>query len=270
MTPLEWLVPWEPSAAVMLVFAAAAVLFLRGAAREGAGRCRAFSFWSGFALMYAAVQTQFDYYAEHAFFIHRIQHLALHHLGPFLIALARPGPVLAAGMPARWRRPWPKSLLRAAGFLNGPAVAALLFSGLILFWLVPRIHTVAMLDWRLYRLMNWGMAVNGLMFWSAALSPARPAFPRVLMLLAVIPPQIAAGALLFLAPRDLYPVYALCGRAFAGLGALADQQAGGLVLWAGGAMMSVAAVLVVISSRASSPETSFPPAARACALRRGA
>ena len=50
-------------------------------------------------LLYVSLHTQLDYYAEHQFFIHRLQHLVLHHLGPFLIVLSSPGTTLLAGMP---------------------------------------------------------------------------------------------------------------------------------------------------------------------------
>lgn len=65
------------------------------------------------------------------------------------------------------------------------------------------------------------------------------------MMLALVPPQIVTGALLFLSPRDFYPVYSLCGRAFANLSPLADQQLGGLILWISGPMMSVIGILIV-------------------------
>ncbi len=53
----------------------------------------------GVVLIYAVVQTHYDYLSQHMFFFHRLQHLVLHHLGPFLIALGVPGAALWAGMP---------------------------------------------------------------------------------------------------------------------------------------------------------------------------
>jgi putative membrane protein len=65
------------------------------------------------------------------------------------------------------------------------------------------------------------------------------------MMLAVVPPQIVMGALLFFVAHPLYEVYALCGLIFPGLSQLEDQQLGGLLLWVHGAMMSVAGILLV-------------------------
>ena len=74
------------------------VLGARRLARQGRAPSvwRTLSFFTGLLLCYAVIHTQFDYYARYMFFMHRIQHLVLHHLGAFLIALANPLPVLAA------------------------------------------------------------------------------------------------------------------------------------------------------------------------------
>jgi len=50
--------------------------------------------------------------------------------------------------------------------LQHPVLAPFLFVGLLYFWLIPQIHTRVMLDANLYELMNWSMAINGVMFWS--------------------------------------------------------------------------------------------------------
>jgi putative membrane protein len=147
-----------------------------------------------------------------------------------------------------------------------------MFVGLILFWLIPSIHFVAMLDVRLYRVMNWSVALNGLFFWNLVLNnfSLRPAglsaSARIAMMLAIIPPQIMIGALLFMTPHELYPIYTLCGRIFS-MTPLVDQQIGGIILWIHGAMMSVVGILVVAANewikqpiRASMLAASLTPA----------
>ena len=233
-----WLFPWDFSPTVLVTAMLAGVWYWhRGA---DLSRWRRVSFWFGWAAMYAALQSGLDYYAQHAFFVHRIQHLLLHHAAPFLIALGLPVPSCQNRHTAS---PWPRQFAH-------PWITAALFNGLVLFWLLPAVHFPAMLDWRYYRMMNWGMAINGLMFWILVLRGAAPGWPRVgdgqrlAMILAVVPVQIAIGALIFAATNDLYPNYALCGRAF-GMTALEDQQLGGLILWIPGAMMSVIGVLLI-------------------------
>ena len=96
-------------------------------------------------------------------------------------------------------------------FIQHPAVAPVLFVGLIYLWLIPAIHTRVMLDLRLYDLMNWTMAVDGIFFWCLILDP-RPKPParigiglRALLVLAVEPFQMILGAVLSLSMIDYYP-----------------------------------------------------------------
>lgn len=253
-----WLVPWEPSPTVVLCIATSAVLYLRGCRVRRTSVPRQIAFWSGLALLYIALHTRLDYYAEHAFFVHRIQHLMLHHLGPFLIVLSYPGTTLYAGVPLAWRRRWLRPALdwapvrKTLDVLLHPAVAAFLFVGLIYFWLIPAVHFDAMLDVRLYRIMNWGMALDGLMFWWLVLDH-RPAPParlapgvRILLTIGVIPPQIVLGAVIGLSSHDFYTVYSVCGRAFTNISPIMDQHLGGLILWIPGSMMSVIGALVAL------------------------
>lgn len=260
MNPLQWLVPWEPSLAVAIATVVMALLFIKGG-----GRCRLrfrqkLYFWTGLLTLYAVAHTQIDYYAEHAFFIHQLQSLVLHQLGPFLIALARPWAVLSAGMPQAIRRLIQRiSVLRSMRWtLNAlfhPAAAVLVFAGLTIFWLLPSVHFIAMLDWRVYRLMNWSMVLNGLMFWGLVLDSRSQWSPgsRITTMLAAAPPQILMGILIFFTPRELYPIYTLCGRAFTGMSPLTDQQLGGLILWMHGTMMSVIGILIVIRRELRQP-----------------
>jgi putative membrane protein len=188
--------------------------------------------------------------------MHRLQHLVLHHLGPFFIALSYPGAALRAGIPFSWRQRWLKPVLDkpsariALRVLFNPIVAVTLFVGLIYFWLLSPIHFKAMLDWRLYRVMNWSMVIDGLLFWWLVLN-SRPAPParlapgrRILIVIAAIPPQIMLGAYIFFTPHELYPIYSICGRAFTWISPMRDQQIGGLLLWIPGSMMSVIGALI--------------------------
>ncbi len=258
MTLLYWLQPWEPSPTVMICTLLAAVLFVRGKRHARVSLARQISFWFGLGALYVVLHTRLDYYFEHEFFMHRAQHLVLHHLGPFFIALAYPGAALRAGIPFRWRQRFVRPALAARpvrvalDIVMHPVVAVGLFVGLIYFWLFSPIHFIAMLDWRLYRVMNWSMVIDGLLFWWLVLD-SRPAPParlspgkRVLVVIAAIPPQIVLGAFIFFTPHELYPVYSICGRAFTWLSPMRDQQIGGLLLWIPGSMMSVVGALVAL------------------------
>ena len=260
MNPLQWLIPWETSISVVIITAVTAMIFIRGCLR-----CKLFFrqklyFWAGLLSLYVVSHTQVDYYAEHEFFVHQLQSLVLHHLGPFFIVLACPKEALSAGFPMAGKRlirmvsGW-KPVHCLVNLLSHPVAAVIVFVGLIIFWLLPPIHFIAMLDWRIYRLMNWSMALNGLMFWGLVLDSHSIRSPgsRIAMMLAVVPPQILIGALIFFTPHELYPIYTLCGRAFTGMSSITDQQIGGLILWMNAAMMSVIGILIVIRKEFRQP-----------------
>lgn len=252
MQALQWLLPWEPSWAVLLATALTAWLFITGCLKCKVPNRQKICFWLGFSTLYGVCHTQFEYYAEHAFFMHQLQSLALHQLGPFLIALSHPHQALLVTCPVPVKRllfsfdasPTQRSLHA----LCHPLTVTLMFAGLNGFWLLPSVHFIAMLDWRIHALMNASMAISGLLFWGSVLEQrtTKSAACRIAMLLAVVPPQILVGALIFFSSHELYPIYTLCGRAFAGMNSMMDQQLGGLILWLHAAMMSVVGVLIII------------------------
>ncbi len=209
------------------------------------------AFFVGLGLIYAVLQTRFEYFALHMFFLNRTQHLVMHHLGPFLIALSWPGETLRRGSPRgivclAESRPI-QAVLRV---VQQPLVAGVLFAGLIILWLTPPVHVRAMLDPGLYTAMNASMVFDGLLFWFLILDPrdrppARMSFAsRLILVIAVQMPQIIAGAAVAMAGIDLYPSYALCGRLFPDIGAVLDQQIGGFIVYFPGAMMSTLAALL--------------------------
>lgn len=276
----SWLVPWEFSPTAIIVLGVTALLYLRGSLRRQPGFWRQLSFWAGMLIMYVMLLTHWDYYAQREFFMHRLQHLGLHHMGPFLIVLSAPGTTLRAGMPLAVRRhvwnPFVKSLpVRfVLDVLLNPVVAACLFFGVILFWLWPSVHFIAMLDWQWYRVMNWSVAVDGFFFWWLVLDhrprpPARlsPGW-RVLVALLVAPPQLIIGAYITFTHTDLYPIYDLCGRAFSGVSSIESQHLGGLVLWVPSGMMSALGAIValrhwlLLSARGRLPPRRVKPSAR--------
>ncbi|MDD5411795.1 MAG: cytochrome c oxidase assembly protein [Methylobacter sp.] len=261
MNPLQWLVPWEASFTIAAVMAITAMLFIRGSLRCRLLFRQKLYFWAGLLSMYVVSHTQVDYYAEHEFYVHQLQSLVLHHLGPFFIVLATPTDALSAGFPVAGKHliqmvSGRKPVQYLVKVLFHPVIAVIVFVGLLIFWLIPSIHFIAMLDWCIYRLMNWSMVLNGLMFWGIALNSQSIRSPgsRIAMMLAVVPPQILIGALIFFTPHELYPIYTLCGRAFTGMSAITDQQIGGLILWTQGAMMSVIGVLIVIRKELRQPK----------------
>jgi len=262
--PLVTLIaPWEFSPTVLVTGVGAGALFWRGLRRRReaghtTGIARALSFYVGLLLTYGVMQTYVDYLSQHMFWVHRAQHLVLHHLGPFLIMLAVPHEVIRWGLPARlrdrvllpvWHSRPVQTLYRV---VQNPFVSPLLFVGLIFFWLTPSVHFDAMLSASRYQLMNWSMVLDGLLFWWLVLDPRPPRehrtlrYPaRILMLWAIMLPQIGLGAYITLSKSVLYDVYNVCGRAWP-ISPLVDQETGGIITWIPAGMMSVIGILLVL------------------------
>ena len=248
--------PWEFSWPEYLAVALTFVWFARGLKILPKDRhpplWRLICFVAGLASFWIVLRTRIDYYAQHMFFVHRWAHFVLHHAGAFLIAMGMSGEVLFAGMP-QFLKPVVKSrpVQATTNVLQHPAMAPFLFVGLLYFWLIPAIHTRVMLDRNLYELMNWTMALNGVMFWSLILDsrakpPARLShLMRAALILVIELPQMVLGAILSLSEHDIYPVYTICGRVL-DMTALNDQHYGGLIIWLPGTLTSFAAMIVVL------------------------
>ena len=142
--------PWDFSWIEYLGIALPLVWYLRGLAltptTDRPHILRRIAFLTGVALIYTTLQTHFVYLSQHMFFLNRLQHLGMHHLGPFLIALAWPAETIARGMPPRLlpiaKAGWLQRVLR---IMQMPLIAGALFVGLIWFWLQPDIHFQAMI-----------------------------------------------------------------------------------------------------------------------------
>ncbi|MBW7470994.1 cytochrome c oxidase assembly protein [Marinobacter sp. F4218] len=258
MSAAGYLLPYDFSPLTVLSFMV--VLGLYGLAlprlpeKERPGSGRILTFVAGVLLCYGVMQTRFDYYSQYMFFVHRGQHLILHHLGPILIALSNPLPVLRFWhrvIGSRGRR-----LLKPLGLLyrmlQQPVVASVLFVGLIYFWLWPPIHFDAMLSRQLYWLMNWSMLLDGLLFWwlifdarSPVLTNALGYGKRILLLALVAIPQMILGAWIVFSRGMVYDVYEVCGRAWP-MPPATDQLLGGLLTWIPPAMMSILGILIIL------------------------
>ena len=261
---VQYLLPWDFSPTVLLICSLSAVAYVRGLAALKQQRMavpatwRSIVFFLGLVLDYAALQTYFDYLSQHMFWVHRLQHLVLHHIAPILLVASAPLQTIRSGSPQWLRKLVLQPLARQSAMtlvlrlIQSPVVALLLFVGLIYYWLIPSVHFAAMLDVRRYLLMNWSMAVDGLLFWWLMLArrDRQGAFAvgygiRILVLCLAALFQILIGAYITLHRTILFDVYAVCGRAW-NLSPLVDQQLGGLATWIPAAMMSGVGVLVVL------------------------
>lgn len=259
MSIINWLTPWEFSPLLLLAFFLGCWLFIRGSRVHKVTAARHILFWSGIVILYLSMHTRLDYYAERMFFIHRIQHLVLHHLGPLLIMAAYPGQVMRAGLPMPLRLRLRDFRATAFGrgleaVLTNKYFVPFLFVVLVIGFLIPVVQFYSMLDWRLYRLMNWSVVISGFMYWNLILDrrPSPPAVMspggRVVSPILTMTPQMVVGAIITFTEYDLYPIFDLCGRALPGIDALTDQAIGGLTMWIPAAFIEVFGTLFALAT----------------------
>ncbi len=273
MTLLDYLLPYDFSPltvlSYMLVLGFYGVGLLRMPDEDRPGGLRIFAFVLGVMICYGVMQTRFDYYAQYMFFVHRGQHLILHHIGPILIALSNPLPIMRFWYAKM--SPGLKNALRPVGWiyqvLQYPLIALILFVGLIYFWLWPSIHFDAMLSRDLYWIMNWSMLLDGLLFWWLVFDPRPPAITsslgygrRMLVLAAAGVLQMFLGAWIVFSRDMVYDVYEVCGRAWP-IDPDVDQLLGGMLTYIPPAMMSILGILLILR-RAMHEDGKYPKPSR--------
>ncbi|MBQ0834324.1 MULTISPECIES: cytochrome c oxidase assembly protein [unclassified Marinobacter] len=273
MSLLDYLLPYDFSPltvlSYMLVLGFYGVGLLRMPDEDRPGGLRIFAFVLGVMICYGVMQTRFDYYAQYMFFVHRGQHLILHHIGPILIALSNPLPIMRFWYAKM--SPGLKNALRPVGWmyqvLQYPLIALILFVGLIYFWLWPSIHFDAMLSRDLYWIMNWSMLLDGLLFWWLVFDPRPPAITsslgygrRMLVLAAAGVLQMFLGAWIVFSRDMVYDVYEVCGRAWP-IDPDVDQLLGGMLTYIPPAMMSVLGILLILR-RAMHQDGKYPKPSR--------
>ena len=252
---------WSMTPDILAATLLVAVLYAAGLRRRrgkghAAARWRHWAFFGGLAAVFVALQSPLDGLAGRSFFMHQVQHLLLQTLGPMLLLLASPQTVLAAGFPATLRRatlaplmgsPTVRGIFR---FFTRPWTATLVLVASLYVWHWPPYHDLAVLDDSVHYLMHFSMLSAGLLFFAAVFDP-RPAplgttyAVRVTMLWAAMTANVVLGAVLALKTNALYFAYDAAERPWK-LGALEDEQLGGLLMWIPGSALCVPAFFVLL------------------------
>jgi putative membrane protein len=179
---------------------------------------------------------------NYLFSAHMAQHLVLTLLFPPLLLFGTPAWVVRPVLRPRWVT----ALARVA---TRPLMAAALFTAPIVLWHVPRFYEAALRHHNVHILQHLVFLATAVVMWWPILSPV-PELPRLpypgqmlyVFLLGI--PMSVTGALITLSDRVLYPFYAAAPRIW-GIGALADQQIGGLLMWVPGGLVLWLAMTVV-------------------------
>lgn len=248
-----WWMQWTITPLVVAATAAVLWIYARGAAHSGPWQ--RIGFVGGTALLFLALQSPLDAFAEYSFAVHQLQHLAIHSLAPMLLALSAPAGSLLAGMPEGLLRriyvpiasdPRVRALF---GLLSSPLGAAATFILTLLLWLLPASQEAALRNAWVHDAMHFSMLLAGMFLYFCAFDPRSPPTgsgygARVFALLAALLVNIPLGAYLSYKSTVLYPFYP--GPERLGRSPLLDEQLGGIIQYVPGSMMFVIAVLIAL------------------------
>ncbi len=225
----------------------------------------------GVAAIAGALLSPLDQWAHERFSAHMVQHLLLLKLAAPALLLANPLPMVLWGLPrpARFRiarQLAPGTPLRALWrALTGMPVAWVLSALALWLWHVPGAWEAALSDRLLHDLEHVVFFGAGVLFWWPLLGAAprlralaHPGAQIAYLLLGAFQ-EAVLGLLLTISPWVLYPTYA-ARAAGAGVSALEDQWWGGIVMWGGGGLIDMVAVLVVLFRVLERQELSALPA----------
>lgn len=195
-------------------------------------RWRAAALAAGIASLVVVAAPPLGEVLEERLSTHMAQHLVLIMVSAPLLALAAPGQVLLAGMPATVRAPLVRWLRRIPTLgVATPHVAWALQIAALWLWHLPAAYDLAVRSDLAHLLEHATFLVTAWLFWwhlvrAGRLRGAAAAF----YVIAAVPPGAALGAVLTFPDRPIYPDQAARAVA-AGADPLLDQRIGGLVMW---------------------------------------
>jgi len=255
--------PFGPalSPVVLGVIAGVVWLYLRGVARprlarERVGPVRHGLFAVGMVILALSLNGPVANVAQRLFAVHQVQHLLVRLLGPMLIILTHPWPVLRAGLPRDWRHG-----LRQIGDHSAARIAArilprldvsfALLVGALYLWQIPALHNAALAMPPLALVAHMSMALAGLLFFGVVLD--RRDAPegavqslRLVALTGVIVSNILLGSLTTLKSMVLYTGYDQVGRLW-DIAPLTDESMGGYTIWVPSSFIMIAAIILVFN-----------------------
>lgn len=242
---------WQPSVVIGCALAVGGHVGLAG----GWVRGQTGWFLSGITVLALTLLSPLDLLGDrYLFSAHMLQHM--------LLVLVVP-PLLILGVPASWVRVLlgHPALRRLERVLRHPPVAWTVGMGTVLVWHWPTFYNTALVDERVHVFQHVTFLAASVIFWWPVCAPlAESRMPRlgaVGYLLAAALVSSGLGIVLTVTSPGLYPAYLhptdplgilpLLRNAW-GLSPEADQQLGGLLMWAPGGLVYLAAILASLGS----------------------
>jgi cytochrome c oxidase assembly factor CtaG len=224
---------FDPGALALIGLATAAYVprWRRVRARHGARGAplpRLIAFAGAILMLLAALISPIDRLGEQAFTMHMVQHILLLDFAPILFVVSLTKVILR---PATRRL---QRLERAAGPLAHPAVAVLLYVGVMWAWHVPSLYDAALQHPVIHAFEHTCFMSVGLLYWWHLLSPIRSRAHMTGMspVLYMLTTKLLVGLLgiaLTFAPNALYAFYARRPPIW-GLSSSSDQAIAGAIM----------------------------------------
>lgn len=216
---------------------------------------RAVLFSLGALVMFLALVSPLDAAAHRLLSMHMLQHVALTTIGPPLVLLGLPRPLLQRVFNSA-------RSVRALRAVANPFVAAALFIVNMWVWHVPFLYQAALDHTAVHALMHVGFMATGLLFWWPAIQPLPHAFDlgtpgRLFYIFVTGFPMAILALLLISAPDVLYGFYETAEPLW-GISPLTDQQIAGVIMGSLGEAASFVAFTVLFFKLMSEEEKVAP------------
>jgi cytochrome c oxidase assembly factor CtaG len=216
------------------------------------------SFLIGLVILALAMLSAIEVIQALLFSAHMVQHLLITMVGPPLLVLGNPLPILMWGLPSSLRHTVGKLLAPKASFrrivraLTQPWIVWALYVGSLWLWHVPGAYDAALRFEVLHvaeHILFFGTAL--LFWWHIIHLPPRwhgrlsYGFRIGYVLAALIPNEIL-GVTISLINEPIYTYYISAPRPF-NISVLDDQMLGGAIMWVPGGMMYVIAAVALLA-----------------------
>lgn len=239
----EWSLPYGLTIAVILVSA----IYVRGWKAIRKTRPRYFTaaplawFLSGMAVLWLAIASPIDGFADNLLSAHMFQHFLLMSAVPPMVLMGAPVVPLLRGLP-KWsvrhvagpviRQRWMRKLEH---FLTTPAVAWLVFNVTFLAWHIPTAYDFALKYENVHDIEHICFLATSLLFWYVVLHPwpSRRRYNGWIVLLYLLSADIvntALSAFLVFCNRPIYAFYATGPNPFH-ISPMTDQMTAGALMW---------------------------------------
>src|SRR6185437_2872784 len=238
---------WSLPVPLTVAIALLALIYLRGYFQIRRTRPAQFtdvrlaSFLTGIAVLWIAIASPMDSFADALLSVHMAEHLLLMCAIPPLLLYGLPVVPMLRGIPTSLRRPLLTPLLRQrwlrrlAHLLVKPLIAFLAMNLGYLIWHVPALYDLALENEAWHAVEHLCFLVPSLLFWFTILWPwparhhARP-WSAIFYLLASDVLMTILCAFLTFCDRAVYPYYTAHPNPF-GISPLNDQVLGAVIMW---------------------------------------